>query len=254
MMQTSRMQERTKGIELEMIDAHCHLNLFDDPVKTVAESLSNGVSAMISAGGSAEDNIAVLNLLSNDSVFGVVGISPDYVLKDYAYIAELAELVRMNRKIVGIGEVGLDYKSAPSDKEKEKQREAFSLQIDLANELHIPLVVHSRVALTECIELLSRKDAKNVMFHHYEGSEIEANLIKDNGYFISIPPTESSKRKRAVKAMPIEQILVETDSPVVGAIPSDVLKSIELVAKYKEMSVEEVARQTSSNTRNLFFI
>ncbi len=239
--------------QAEASDAHCHLALFSNPREIIEEAVRNGISTIVAAGGSIKENEAIAEIVKSSNVFGVVGISPEFVAEWKGKDA-IALIIKSNRNIVGIGEVGLDFKIAKSREEVEMQKKVFEEQIELSVELDVPLVIHSRLALHEVVEMLKTHSAKRAMFHFFEGDEKDALELEKLGYLISIPPVESKKRNRAIAAVGISTILVETDSPVVGKSPVEVKKSIELVAKAKNMGIAEVAEETTKNLKELFYI
>ena len=234
-------------------DAHCHLNLFDDPMSVVDDARDKGVHTILAAGGSAKDNVEVANLAKMPGVFAVVGISPDFLSADGKYIEKLRDLVKSTSGVVGIGEIGLDTK-AINVNSLLLQKKAFELQVDLACELEIPVVIHSRGALSEVMEVLERKKVRKAMFHFFDGDEIQARELASKGYLISIPPAENARRKKVIKSINLSSIVAETDSPIVGKTPVDTIGVCEAIAKLKGMSLEDVAMATTENIRRLFYI
>ncbi len=238
----------------ELSDAHCHLNMFNDPEGIVNLSEMHGVKLMITAGGSGKDNIQVDRLAKIEDVFGVIGISPDFAKTDFGLIEEIPKLVKGNSKIVGIGEIGLDYKITENPAERERQKEVFEKQIELAKGMDLPLVIHSRGAFEDVMRILVIHSVKKVMFHFFEGGMDEAKDAERKGYIISVPPVETNKRRNAIKALGLKNIVAETDSPVVGETPADVQKSIQIISDIKEIDAGEVAQITTENLREFFYI
>ncbi len=239
--------------EIHISDAHCHLDLFEDPKRTIADAISAGVNLMITSGGSRKGNAATTAIANNGNVFGVVGIDPSSLPTDSAAIDEIVALIKGNQNIVGIGEIGLDAKEfqhTPLD----KQAEAFVRQISIANDLDVPIVVHSRGAINEAMAIVEKHCLTRAMFHFFEGTEDDALRMAKLGNIISIPPRESSRRKRVINAIDITNIVTETDAPVAGKTPSDVKGVIEFVASTKKMEFGEVAERVSENIRSFFHI
>jgi TatD DNase family protein len=248
------MVERQKlSQHFEFSDAHCHLNLFDDPYGAVEASRMEGVGTVITAGGSAKDNAESIKLLYIDHVFAVVGIGPDFSASDSGHIEELEKLVRSNTKIVGIGEIGMDIKVA-GENNVNTQEKVFIRQVQIAKDLELPIVVHSREAIDRISKILVEMQVKRAMFHFFEGNEEQAASLAERGYLISIPPAWTGKRKRIIKEVSLNSIVVETDSPIVGKMPADVIGVCETIAKLKGVSLEEVATKTTENIRRLFYI
>jgi TatD DNase family protein len=251
--QTASSLEQKQVMGIEFGDAHCHLNLFEAPAKAIEDSVLNGISIMVTAGSSYKDNAETVKIAEGPNVYGVVGIGPDFT-NESSHVKELEGIVKSSKNIVGIGEIGIDKKITEDEKQIEKQIELFKIQLEIAEKLDIPVVVHSRNALSETIRVLEEMKFRRVLFHFFEGDENDAINIEKLGYFASIPPIESSKRYRMIKALSIGNILLETDSPFVGKTPVDVKKSGSIVATAKGLSIEEVAERTLENLRKFFYI
>lgn len=239
--------------EIQIIDAHCHLDLFSSPQEAIRNAINDGIKLMVTSGGSAKSNAVTSHLSSGANVFGVVGIDPSAVHYDYSAIDNLVPLIKSNTNLVGIGEIGLDVKQTEHS-DMEKQAEAFIKQIRIANDLGIPIVIHSRGAIQQVMDIVEKHCTTRAMFHFFEGTEKDAVRMAKAGHLISIPPGESSRRKRIINAISISNIVAETDSPVVGATPSDVKGVIEFVSKIKEIGFGEAAEVLSENIRSFFHI
>ncbi|MDE1850313.1 MAG: TatD family hydrolase [Candidatus Micrarchaeota archaeon] len=237
----------------DLSDAHCHLNLFPDPKQTIRECAAHGMKVMLATGGSMKDNLQVSELARAEIVFGIVGIGPDFA-NEVDQVGMLANLVRGNRKIVGIGEIGLDFKIASGAEQIDRQRELFERQIVLAKQLELPIVIHSRNSFREVLKILDGHGVKRAMFHFFEGNGADAKELESRGYLMSVPPVENSKRKDAIRSISLKNIVVETDSPVVGKTPLDVKRSLEMIAKIRGMGVSELAQITTDNLREFFYI
>ena len=248
----SIMQRRQKA-QAELSDAHCHLNLFPDPHGTVREALEKGIRIIIATGESAKDSRECAELADGKNVFAVIGVGPDFADSDSGFVDEMEGLVRGNRNIVGIGEIGLDVKVAESCS-MEIQMEVFIRQVDLAMRLGLPIVIHSRGTLPEVAEILASRNARKAMFHFFDGDEMQAQILAAKGYVISIPPAETSKRKKVIKALSLNSIVAETDSPIVGKSPLDVVRVMDLIAKEKGIEAGSAARAITENIRTLFSI
>ena len=238
---------------IEFADAHCHLNLFENANRVVTECRKKGVGTIMATGGSGRDNAENAALASLDSVFAVIGISPDFSSSDAIFISEIEKLVKGSRKIVGIGEIGLDLRVVDRSG-LEAQRSVFIEQVRIAKNLGLPVVIHSRGLMAEIVKVLDEERVKGAMFHFFDGDEKQAVELARKGHFISIPPTVSGKRKKVIKALDIRSIVVETDSPIVGKTPAEVIGICESIAKIKGISLEEVAARTTENIRRLFYI
>ena len=232
------------------IDAHCHL-----------ESIKNFVPSKdtlpVTCGYSHNTNIKNLGIGMKLGIPFVMGISPQAAIKEG--LKDLDKWVSFiktaNPKPNAIGEVGLDYHWAKNKDDTDTEWAVFDRMIELANEIKLPLVIHSRKAEGEVIRILKEREFKNgIMMHFFSGSEDEAIEAVGIGSYISIPPIRSKERKKVINAISIENILVETDAPAVGRTPSDVIRSIEYVAEVKKLDVSVVAGQTTKNAIKFFNI
>ncbi len=247
-----KMEMRTKA-RTEFTDAHCHLNLFKNPQHEMAEARKKGVHLVIAAGGSDKDNNDILKLLEIDSVFAVIGIGPDFSTRDHSKVAEIGKIIKSSRKIVGIGEIGMDEK-AMAENNIELQERIFRAQLGIARALYLPVVIHSRGRLDQVTRIMEEEKAGKALFHFFEGDEKQASELAQKGHLISIPPAMTGRRKRIINELSLNSIVVETDSPVVGKGPADVIGVCETIAKLKGVTLEEVAARTTENIRRLFYI
>ena len=238
----------------ELADAHTHLDLITD-INLIERSIDLGVGTIITCGADMETSIKALALSDNNFIFAEVGIDPQFVVSRPEDIDRVCDLARKNRsRIVGIGEIGLDYKIAVSQEDRKTQIDAFRKMVELGIELGKPLSVHSRNSMEDIIDILQSADARNVQLHYFEGDENDAKKAADLGYFISVPPLESNRRARAIKNFPIEMLMAETDSPVIGKAPYDVEISVKFVAKSKGLGYDEAAIALTRNTKGFFRI
>ena len=233
-------------------DTHCHLDLFADPRRTFDKAREAGVGMAITAGGSSESNMKILDIVG-EGIYGVVGISPESTLMDSAGVEDLPEIVRMKRHIIGIGEIGLDAVMAgrsPLD----VQEKAFRRQLDIASSMELPVVVHSRRMIKMTMKVLKESSITNAVFHYFEGNEEDAKTIEREGWLVSIPPIESGRLVRTIKALDIDSIVAETDSPVVGKYPSDVIGVIEKIAALKGISAIEAGEKMTKTLKEYFYV
>ncbi len=245
------IRERTAQVA-EMSDAHCHLDLFSDIDGTVKKANSDGVGIIITSGGTVSGNVGAITATRHDSVFATIGIDPS-AIEDYAYVEGMNDLIRSNSKIIGIGEVGLDSKYVEKY-DLRMQKKAFEGQIDIAKELGLPVVVHSRGMMKEVIEVIEEYADVRFMMHFFEGTAEDAERLANAGNLVSIPVALNSNRKKVIKHLGIDNLVVETDSPVVGHSPSEVKGTIELISKMKSVSFYDVASMTTANLKRFFYI
>jgi TatD DNase family protein len=252
--QTQSLKIQALKVSLEFSDAHCHLPLFSKPAETIANARNEGVGLIITSGGNAKDNLESIKIANGaQGVFATIGIGPDSASSESDFVEGMADLVRSSRKVIGIGEIGIDVKAA-GHAGLEIQRKVFGEQLDIAVELDLPVVIHSRGALDEISAMLEKKGVRSAVFHFFEGDERQAKALAGRGYLISIPPVETGRRKRVIKSISVNSIVAETDSPVVGRDPTDVVKVCKTIAALKGISIEDVASATTENIRRLFYI
>ncbi len=251
LMQEQILHNTAISIGSTLADAHCHLDMFADPNTVINDSVIGGVSLIITAGGSKKSSLEAARIADGKVVFAVIGIDPSNAKEDVDFIVDIKNVLKSNRNIVGIGEIGLDYKI---DVEKEIQRKAFKRQIGIAKSFSMPIVIHSRGAIDDVIEIVKESGVNKALFHFFEGNEIQAKTLAEMGNLISLPPQESARRKRIINSLDIRSIVVETDSPVVGKSPLDVIGTIGWIAELKGMEFKDAASAITENVKKLFSI
>ena len=175
--------------------------------------------------------------------------------------AALEKFIRANCAVlVAIGEVGLDHWIVKSLEEKEVQQSIFKAFVHLSREVDLPLNVHSRSAGRKVVELLLKEGAQRVQLHAFDAKSSTAMPAVEAGYFFSIPPSivRSRQKQKLVKALPLEAMLLETDSPVLGPDPKErnepanVIRVVEAIAAIKNVSPEDVKEAAAENTKKLY--
>lgn len=251
------------------VDVHAHIidEKFENPNKVVETANFFGVEKIISAGSNYETSLKSNEFARKTrGVFSTVGVHPEDC-DEFESVEEQIEELAKNEKVVAIGEIGLDYHYENHDKEKQKQ--VFLKQIILADKLSLPIVIHSRDAMADTMEILkSNKDKfkKGGIFHCYSGSVEEAKEILKLGFSFSFGGVCTFKNaKRVVDVinfLPIENIMLETDCPYLSPEPHrgeiNEPKNIPFIAKkialIKGLSLEEVAKITTKNAERMFKI
>ena len=244
-----------------MIDVHCHLTdelLIGSLKEVLEEARSTGVKAIVTSGIGPEDCRKVLEISDNEYVFPSLGIEP-YELDGYDEVMEM--ILRERARIVMIGEVGLDYRVAPRETWSFQQK-VFKEFIDLSKSIDKPLIIHSRSAGKYAIDMLIRNGAERVVMHAFDGRPSYAERGAKKGFYFSIPPSvaRSEQKQKLVKRLSLENLLLESDAPVLGPErnminkPSNIRVSAEWIAKLKGVSYELVIEKTEENTRELLKI
>ncbi len=249
-----------------MIDSHCHLDgeKFDgDREATIARAVEAGVGTMLAI-GTGELDVAIRMAERYPQFLATVGVHPHDAAKategSYERLVELAR----HPKVVAVGEMGLDYHYdfAPRD----IQREVFIRHLKIAREAKLPIVIHTREAWADTLEILREHwDASlGGVFHCFTGSSEEAreavglNFHVGLGGVLTYPKAEALRE--AARETPLERILLETDSPYLAPVPhrgkrnepAFVMETAKKLAEIKGMSLEEVDEATSGNFRRLF--
>ena len=255
---------------MKLFDAHCHYNdekFDDDRNELINEVHNSGVVGMINAGYSLDGSKSAVELSNKyDFIYSTVGISPNDISENYISDIEEIEKILINNlnngKIVAIGEIGLDYYY---DVDRDMQRDAFIRQIKLANKYDLPIVIHTREATVDMINILKENKVNNVgMFHC---CPLNQELIKEAlklGFYISIcgPITfKNSKNAEAVaKMVPLDRLLVETDSPYLSPEPlrgrrndsRNIKYIVEKISSFKDITPDVVMDNVFKNIKKLF--
>lgn len=250
-----------------IIDTHTHLldEKFSADREEVIENLTgNGVYAIVENGTNITDSKkAVFLAQSHKNIYAAVGIHPhDASTATPQIFAELKALTREN-KVVAIGEIGLDYHYDFSP--REAQRKAFFEQIKLAEEVGLPIVVHSREAAQETFDILKEENVKGEI-HCFSASAQMAQEYVKRGFYIGIGGAVTFKNNKktveVAKAVPLEKILLETDCPYMTPEPfrgkrnepKYTFYAAKKIAEIKNIDVEEVISQTRKNAMEFFGI
>jgi TatD DNase family protein len=257
-----------------LIDSHSHLNdeKFDEDreeqIKKIRES---GVSNFITAGYSVESSKKALEIAKKyDFIYTTAGVSPNDIPQTeeelWKQLAEIEKIVEKNKeKICAIGEIGLDYYWNTDN--KELQKKAFIEQIKIANKYNLPIVIHTREAVMDTLQILKEnKVTKTGVFHCCPQNR---ELIKEGlklGFYISFagPITfkNSKNAEEMINLVPNDRILIETDSPYLAPepvrgtcnTPANVKYIAQKIADVKGLTLEEVEKITFENTKNILYI
>jgi TatD DNase family protein len=246
-----------------IVDTHAHLcdPVFDPDREMVLErAQAVGVTTVISVGENLKDAERNLQLAAEHPMMRpAAGLYPTHL--DLQQAAVMREFIRSHKsKLAAIGEVGLDYWIVKEESDRDIQREIFRSFIDLSKELALPLNVHSRSAGRHVVSLLLEADAARVQLHAFDGKFSAAAPAIEAGYFFSIPPSiiRSEQKQKLAKNLPLSCLLIETDSPVLGAAPQErnepanALIAIKAIAELRAISEDEVMEAVAENTCRLY--
>lgn len=251
-----------------MIDTHTHINCIDDfSIDEILKNASdNGVEKLIVPSAYASDIDIVAELASKyENVYGLLGVHPSEV-KDWTddLIDKIKECAK-SPKIVGIGEIGLDYYWDKSF--NDLQKEVFIKQINLANELNFPISVHDREAHKDSFDIVTEFNKNSIVIMHcFSGSVEFMHECVKQGWYIAIGGVvtfkNAIKMKEVAKEVPLDKLLIETDAPYLTPVPyrgktnqpAYVKYVAEEIANLRNTSFEEIDEQTTKNAKLVFKI
>lgn len=254
---------------MELFDSHAHYNdekFQEDREKVLSQIYKSGVTKIVNAGYNLESSRQAIEIANkHEFIYATVGISPNDI-EDYKeeHLKEIAKLAQ-NKKVVAIGEIGLDYYW--NKENKDLQKEVFISQIEIANKLNLPIVIHTREAIYDTLEILKNNSCnKKGVFHC---CPFNVDLVREGlklGFYISFAgPTTFKNSKNAseiINMVPLDKMLIETDSPYLSPEPlrgkrndsRNVIYIAQKIAEIKQISIEEIARATYENTKRIFEI
>ena len=244
-----------------MIDTHCHI--FKEYYDNTEEIINNMDGYMIVAGIDDKSNLETIELANKyDKVFGVIGIQPEEVDKITLDSYKIIEDNLNNPKIVGIGEIGLDYYW--TDETKDLQLEVFDKLMSIAYKNNKPVVIHSREAIKDTYDIIKKYPGIKAVLHCYSSSLEMAHEFVKLGVMLGIGGVltfkNSKKLVEVVEDIPLEYLLLETDSPYLSPepfrgktnIPNNIKIVAEKIAQLKNISVDEVLEVTTENAKKMF--
>jgi len=228
------------------VDAHCHMESM--------KYIPSDKVLPVTVGYSHSSNRKNIEIAKKYGIPFVLGIAPQTAIKeDISKLDEWVDLIR-NNPPNAIGEIGLDYHWAKNDKDIENEKIVLNRMLDLADEMDLPVVIHSRKSTSDVLDILEKRKPKGIMMHFYSGTVEEAERALSMGGYVSIPTLHSKERRNVINVIPIEHILIETDSPYCTRSPDDVIKAAQYVAEVKNLDVEFVGEKTAANAKKFFNI
>ena len=251
-----------------MIDSHCHLDhepLFKNLDEILKRSKEVGIEKLLTICTTFESFIKIKQLVKKDDIiYGTYGIHPHEAKNDKVTSSQIIDEINKNEKIIGIGETGLDFYYNFSD--EKDQVKSFEEHIKASIKLNIPLIIHSRNAEKQMLEIFN--EYKNydlkILMHCFTGSKKFAKSLLDlNAYFSAsgiITFKNSVDLQETFKSIPLEKTLIETDSPYLAPVPNRGKKNEPSFVKYtakkladiKEISLSDLIKNTTSNFNRLF--
>ncbi len=249
-----------------IINTHSHVNMLKETnIDSALEAASRESIITIVPSSSAEDIFEVDKFIQKyDDVYGYLGVFPEEV-KTFSdkTLSDMETIIKNNKKIIGIGEIGLDYYWDKSF--KDLQKEVFIKQIEFANQMNLPLNIHSREAHLDTLEILKKYNKNSTaILHCFSGSiEYAKECIKE-GIYVALGGVvtfkNAIKAKEVAAQIPIEYLLLETDDPYLAPVPYRgkenqplyVKYVAEEIAKLRNTTVETIAKETTANAERIF--
>lgn len=251
-----------------MIDTHSHIYMIEEtPIeKVIKNALNNGVSKIIVPSAYPKDIDIVMELTQKyNNIYGLLGVHPSEVRDWIDNLIDKIKTYSQNKKIIGIGEIGLDYYWDKSF--NDLQKEVFIKQIKLANELNLPISIHDREAHKDTFDILKEYNKNStIIMHCFSGSLDFAKECVKAGFYLALGGVVTFKNavkiKEVAKWIPIERLLLETDAPYLTPVPyrgkenqpAYIKFTAQEIATLKEISFEEIDAITTSNAEKIFNI
>ncbi len=250
-----------------MIDSHCHLNFvdFDKTREEIIENTKKEFKYVVDSGASIESNAKSLRLKEEHGGFlkTTMGYHPVYAGRDNQETAEktIQQIIDNIDNIEAIGEIGLDFSENRPEDELKRQHDRFHQLLEVATEYDKAIVLHVRDAEQHALEIVKEYSGiPDVIFHCFSGTKTTAIEAVDNGYYISFATNAlfSKKHKKNIKAVPLENMLTETDSPYLSPIkgepnqPLNIRMTIERIERTKKVSFEEIEKETEKNAIKVY--
>ena len=251
-----------------MIDSHCHLDhepLINNLSDVITRSKAAGVNKILTICTTKESYKNILSIVKHDPmIYGTFGIHPHETNKNIVTKDQILNEISKEKKIIGVGETGLDFYYNNSD--KEAQIKSFHEHIEASIDLNMPLIIHSRNAENETFDILNEYANSNIkiLMHCFTGSlNFAKKLMKLNAYFSAsgiITFNNSLDLQKTFEQIPTDKLLVETDSPFLAPVPmrgkknepSYVKYTLEKLSNIKSINSQELDKITTNNFNNLF--
>ena len=245
------------------VDTHCHLyrSYYEDLDDVIVQIKESEIYRVINNGCDKKSNIEVLELVGKyDLMYGALGIHPEsaneYTQEDLDYIEEHIK----DSKIIAIGEIGLDYYWVKDN--KDKQKELFEYQLKLAEKYNVPVIIHSREATQDTIDILKKYNVKGII-HSFSGSYEVAQIYIKMGFLLGINGVITFKNcnlKDVIEKVDVKNIVLETDSPYLTPVPNrgkrndptKVMDIAKFISDIKGITLEELSKEINGNLSKVF--
>jgi TatD DNase family protein len=255
---------------MKLIDTHAHYyssEFIEDLSSGIIRMKSNGIDKVLLPNIDCDSIHPMFDLCKNhpELFFPMLGLHPGYVDGNWeSKLNQIYSEISNHKNIIAIGEIGMDLYWDKTF--VEEQKKAFSIQIDWAIDLELPIVIHARESFIEIFDILDKKNCESLsgVFHCFTGTETEAERIQSYGGFYfgigGVVTYKNSHLPEVIKSIPIDQILLETDAPYLPPVPyrgkrnepSYIIHIAEKLAGIYEIDLDQIAKQTTQNALTLF--
>jgi TatD DNase family protein len=249
----------------EIIDSHAHIDEIENIDNVIADAKINNVMAIVAVGTSFTSNRKIMALAKEHKnyVYPALGLFP-WNIADEDFNSNMQFIWDNIQHTVGMGEIGLDYSRNVKERaSKETQKSVLRELLQIAKTNNKPALIHSRYSWKDCLNICRELQIEKAVFHWYTGPLDILDQIIQSGYYISASPATEyhEDHRKAIEATPIENLILETDSPVTyqrgteleyESRPSDVTRTLSAVSELKNMDKGAVAQITLENTRKIF--
>lgn len=253
-----------------LIDTHCHLTdpKFTNVKETISDAYKAGVKSIFIPSGNIEHSKRGVLIAEQEGLYAMIGVHPEdieSVTDVNKMIYELEEINSKSERVIGIGEIGLDFYYDKEKITKDKQLEIFTAQMELAVKLRLPVVIHMREAEEEMLSVLTKmEELPRGQFHCFAGSESFLKFVLDKGFYVSfagnITYKTAGELQNLLKLVPLNRLLLETDSPYLspepirGTVnaPRNVKIIATAIAQELNLDTEKIIEQTGKNALCLY--
>jgi len=245
---------------MALIDSHCHLNYLDDPQAILQRAAAAGVDGMLCIGVDQEHMHEVLDFASHDHIWATAGEHPGACSGDASWVEAFAT----HPRVVALGEMGLDYFYEKDVSKQSAQRHTFAQQLALAEQYKLPVVIHTRDAQADTLDLLKAHSSASGVLHCFTESWEMAAAALDMGYYISISGIVTFRNaanvREVAQQVPSDRLLIETDAPWLAPVPQRgatnepafVAHTAQFLAQLRGVDIQELAQTTADNFYRLF--
>lgn len=248
-----------------LIDTHAHINMVEDPKKAIEEARNAGVGIIIIPSASSDDFEKILEIChQNNDIYALLGVHPEDCEKFNDDTAKKIIELAKDEKVVGIGEIGLDYHYTKENKDIQKR--CFITQLEIAKMLNLPVVVHDREAHKDTFDILVESKVKKVLLHCFSGSTEFMKQCCNQGYKIALGGVVTFKNaiepKEVAREIDLKDLMLETDSPYLTPHPFRGMENspkyigfvAKEIAKLKNIPYDSIVFETSKNAKEFFNI